>query len=133
MTLVGELVGAVDSPRVVMETCVARKAGRRDQFQPAYEAWRARHAALFTAVDEQLSRADARLRRDNPDAGASSVAAAMTRILQRRYDALDASGLRQLCGRYAEMLRAKDVEMEGAIPALLQRVADADRALAPRR
>ena len=130
MTLVGELVGAVDSPRVVMETCVARKVGRREQFQVAYDAWRARHAGVLAQVDEQLSHADARLRRDNPAAGTGSVAEAMTRILQRRYEALDAAGLRQLCGRYAEMLRAKDVEMDGAIPQLLKRVADADRALA---
>lgn len=132
MTLVGELVGAVDSPRVVLETCVARKAGRREPLQGAYDAWRARHATLLAQVDAQLSQADARLRRDNPDAGAGSVAEAMTRILRRRYEALDAAGLRQLCSRYDEMLRAKDVEMEGAIPALLQRVTDADRAITVR-
>ena len=132
MTLVGELVGAVDSPRVVMETCVTRKAGRREQLKSAYDGWRARHAPLLAQVDEQLSHADARLRRDNPAAGAGSVSEAMTRILQRRYDALDAAGLRQLCGRYDEMLRAKDVEMDAAIPELLKRVSDADRALAAR-
>ena len=69
---------------------------------------------------------------DNPAAGAGSVAEAMTRILQRRYESLDAAGLRQLCGRYDEMLRAKDVEMEAAIPELLKRVGEADRALAAR-
>jgi hypothetical protein len=132
MTLVGELVGAIDSPRVVMETCVTRKAGRREALKASYDAWRARHAPLLAQVDEQLSHADARLRRDNPAAGTGSVAEAMTRILQRRYDALDAAGLRQLCGRYDEMLRAKDVEMEATIPELLKRVSDADRALAGR-
>ncbi len=132
MTLVGELVGAVESPRVVMETCVTRKAGRREQLKSAYDGRRARHAPLLAQVDEQLSHADARLRRDNPAAGAGSVAEAMTRILQRRYESLDAAGLRQLCGRYDEMLRAKDVEMEAAIPELLKRVGEADRALAAR-
>ena len=57
MALVGELVGAVESPRVVMETCVARKSGRRGDLQPAFEAWRARHAALLTQVDAHLARA----------------------------------------------------------------------------
>lgn len=100
MALVGELVGAVESPRVVMETCVARKSGRRGDLQPAFEAWRARHAALLTQVDAHLARADARLRAENPDSGARSVADAMNRILQRRYESLDAAALRQLCGRY---------------------------------
>ena len=132
MTLVGELVGAVESPRVVMETCIARKAGRRGDLQPAYDGWRARHADLLARVDAQLTRADARLRAENPDSGARSVADAMNRILQRRYESLDAAALRQLCGRYDEMLRAKDVEMEAAIPELLKRVGEADRALAAR-
>ena len=91
MALVGELVGAVESPRVVMETCVARKSGRRGDLQPAFEAWRARHAALLTQVDAHLARADARLRAENPDSGARSVADAMNRILQRRYESLDAA------------------------------------------
>lgn len=129
MTLVGELAGAVESPRVVMETCVARKSGRRGEYLPAYEAWRTRHAALLAEVDAQLARADARLKRDNPASGANSVADAMTRILQRRYESLDASALRQVCGRYAEMLRSKDVEMTDSVPRLLQRVAAAERAL----
>ncbi|MCU0759658.1 MAG: hypothetical protein MUF07_10770 [Steroidobacteraceae bacterium] len=133
MTLAGELAGAVESPRVVLEACVARKAGRRGDYQAAYEAWRARHATLLTQVDAQLARADARLRRDNPAAGASSVADAMTRILQRRYESLDAAALRQLCSRYPEMLRAKDAEMTDAVPRLLQRVADAERAAAAKQ
>ena len=53
----------------------------------------------------------------------------------RRYESLDAAALRQLCGRYPEMLRAKDVEMQAEIPGLLQRVVEAERpplAIAPR-
>lgn len=130
MALVGELAGAVESPRVVMETCVARRSGRRSDYQSAYETWRGRHAALLAQVDAQFVRADARLRRDNPGAASASVVEAMSRILQRRYESLDATQLRQLCGRYADMLRSKDAEMQGAVPALLKRIADADHALA---
>jgi hypothetical protein len=129
MTLAGELAGAVESPRVVMETCIARKSGRRGEYQSAYDAWRARHASLLAQVDAQLARADARLKRDNPASGANSVADAMTQILQRRYDSLDAAALRQVCGRYVEMLRSKDAEMADSVPRLLQRVAEAERAL----
>ena len=35
--------------------------------------------------------------------------------------------LRQLCGRYPEMLRTKDVEMQAEVPALLKRVVEAER------
>jgi hypothetical protein len=133
MTLAGELAGAVESPRVVMEACVARKSGRRGDYQPAYEAWRSRHATLLAQVEAQLARADARLKRDNPGAGANSVAEAITRILQRRYESLDAAALRQLCERYPEMLRSKDAEMSGAVPQLLRRVAEAERASAARQ
>ncbi len=59
----------------------------------------------------------------------------MNRILQRRYESLDAAALRQLCGRYPEMLRTKDVEMQAEVPALLKRVVEAERppvAIAPR-
>lgn len=132
MTLVGELAGAIESPRVVMQTCLARKSGRRGDYQQAYEAWRGRHAALLAQAEEQFVRADARLKRDNPGAAADTVTGAMSRILQRRYESLDATQLRQLCERYPEMLRAKDAEMQGSVPELLRRVGDADRALAAR-
>ena len=128
MAMVGELVGAIESPRVVMETCVAGRAGRRAEYQRAYEAWRTRHASVLAQVEAQLARADERLQRDNPESGARSVADAMNRILQRRYESLDPGPLRQLCDRYPDMLRAKDVEMETSVPELLRRVAAADGA-----
>ena len=66
MTLVGELVGAVDSPRVGMETCVTRKAGRREALDDLATLLRhlgrsVRDVLVGVRRSERLQRAERRL------------------------------------------------------------------------
>jgi len=126
MMLVGDLVGAVEAPRLVQNTCVSRFPKRRAEFTEAYSAWRARHEDLLKAVDEQVARANARLERQGSPPG-TSVVTTVSGILQRPFDALDTAKARKLCDSYPQILKAKDEEMASSVPALLQAVTNADR------
>jgi hypothetical protein len=126
MMLVGDLVGAVETPRLIQEVCGSRFPKRRTEFADAYSQWRARHEDVLKAIDEQVARANVRLERQGAPPGAS-VVTTINGILQRRFDTLDAAGIRQLCGAYPQTLKAKDEEMKSSVPTLLEVVADADR------
>jgi hypothetical protein len=126
MILVGDLVGAVEGPRVVQDVCVARFPKRRAEFEGAYSDWRARHAELLKAVDDQVVRANARLRSQGapPDA---SVVTTVDAILHRQFDTLDAGKAKKLCDSYPQILKTKDDEMAASVPALLEAVKSADK------
>jgi hypothetical protein len=126
MMLVGDLVGAVETPRLIQEVCGSRFPKRRTEFADAYSQWRTRHEELLKAIDEQVARANVRLERQGAPPGAS-VVTTIDGILQRRFDTLDASRTKQLCDAYPQTLKAKDEEMKSSVPTLLEMVADADR------
>jgi len=126
MMLVGDLVGAVEGPRVVQDVCVTRFPKRRAEFVDAYTGWRTRHADLLKAVDEQVVRANARLKSQGapPDA---SVVTTVDAILHRQFDNLDNSKAKKLCDTYPQILKTKDEEMTSTVPALLAAVASAEK------
>jgi hypothetical protein len=126
MILVGDLVGAVEGPRVVQDVCVSRFPKRRAEFEGAYADWRTRHGDLLKAVDEQVVRANTRLRSQGapPDA---SVVTTIDAILHRQFDSLDAANARKLCDTYPQILKTKDEEMTASVPALLEAVTNAER------
>jgi hypothetical protein len=126
MTLVGELVGAVENPHLVQEVCVSRFPKRRAEFVAAYSAWRTRHSDVLKAIDEQVARANVRLQSQGAPPGAT-VVSTIGAILKRRFDTLDTGKARQLCDAYPEILKSKDEEMRTTVPGLLQVVTDADR------
>jgi hypothetical protein len=128
MMLVGDLVGAVEGPRLIQEVCGAKIPKRRKEFSEAYLAWRARHEDVLKAIDAQVVRANVRLEQQGAPPGAS-VVTTIDGILQRRFDALDAAKTRQLCDAYPATLKAVDEEMKSSVPALLEAVANADRQL----
>jgi len=125
MMLVGDLVGAVEGPRVVQDVCVSRFPKRRAEFVDAYTAWRTRHADLLKAVDEQVVRANARLKSQGAPPEAS-VVTTVDGILHRQFDNLDGAKARKLCDSYPQILKSKDEEMTSTVPALLAAVAGAD-------
>jgi hypothetical protein len=123
---VGDLVGAVEGPRVVQDVCVSRFPKKRAEFESAYSEWRARHADMLKSVDEQVVRANARLVSQGAAPG-TTVVSSVDAILHRRFDPLDASGARKLCDSYPQILKSADGEMTSTIPALLEAVASADQ------
>lgn len=131
LQLVGELVGAVESPRIIQGFCASRQPKSASRYAKAYSEWRARHATIIEAVDAQVVRADARLQRErSPGADpAATTVTAITQILQRRLDTYTGEQIRQVCDAYPDMLKSKDKDMESAIPELLERVKAADIAL----
>ena len=126
MMLVGDLVGAVEGPRVIQDVCATRFPKRRTEFEEAYAAWRARHADLLKAIDEQVVRANARLvsQGASPD---TSVVTTVDGILQRQLGPLDTAKAKKLCDSYPQILKTKDGEMTSTVPALLEAVRNADR------
>jgi hypothetical protein len=127
MILVGDLVGAVEGPRVVQDVCVARFPKRHAEFEGAYAEWRTRHADMLQAIDVQVVRANARLRSQGapPDA---SVVTTVDAILHRQFDPLDAGKAKKLCDSYPQILKTKDEEMTSSVPALLDAVTKAEQA-----
>jgi hypothetical protein len=126
MMLVGDLVGAVEGPRVIQEVCISRFPKKRAEFEAPYAAWRARHADMLKAIDEQVARANARL----VNQGASpetSVVTTVDGILQRQLGPLDNAKARKLCDSYPQILKTKDEEMATSVPALLDAVRNADK------
>lgn len=128
MALVGELVGAVENPRLVQEICVSRFPKRRAEFVDAYAAWRVRHAEVLKAIDAQSTRANVRLLRQGAPAGAT-VVATVDGILKRRFETLDSGKSRELCDAYPAILKSKDEEMKASVPGLLEAVIAADKTL----
>ena len=126
MMLAGDLAGAVEGPRVIRDVCVSRFPKRRAEFEDAYSGWRARHADLLKAVDEQISRANAQLQKQGAPAGAS-VVTTIDAILHRQFDKLDAAGAKKLCDSYPQILKSKDAEMTSSVPALLDAVNNAEK------
>jgi hypothetical protein len=126
MMLAGDLAGAVEGPRVIKDVCVSRFPRRRAEFEQAWSDWRARHADLLKAVDEQISKANARLEKQGAPAGAS-VVTTIDAILHRQFDALDAGKAKKLCDSYPQILKSKDEEMTSSVPALLDAVSKAEK------
>jgi hypothetical protein len=125
MMLVGDLVGAVEGPRVVQQVCVSRFPKRRMEFEGAYLAWRDRHGDLLKAVEERIGQANARLAQQGAPAG-TSVVTTIDGILRRQFDTLDAAKARKLCDSYPQILKSKDEEMTSSVPALLEEVSKAE-------
>ena len=126
MMLAGDLAGAVEGPRVIRDVCVSRFPKRRAEFEQAWSDWRARHADLLKAVDEQISRANAQLEKQGAPAGAS-VVTTIDAILHRQFDTLDAAKAKKLCDSYPQILKSKDEEMTTSVPALLDSVSKAEK------
>ncbi len=126
MMLAGDLAGAVESPRVIRDVCVAHFPKRSMEFDVAYTEWRARHADLLKAIDDQIARANARLVSQGAPEGAS-VVTTIDAILHRQFDTLDAAKAKKLCDSYPQILKTKDGEMTSSVPALLDAVTKAEK------
>lgn len=128
-TLVGELIGIVDTPRYLRDACSRRLPDARQRVHAAYASWRDRHAALLARVDEQIRRADARARRQGSSFTATDLGEAGAQRMHGQMRGVDLDQARSICSQYETLLEEKDEAMAGIVPARLAAIEDADRRL----
>jgi hypothetical protein len=135
MALVGELVGSVQSPRIIRDYCAVHSPSTAVRYAKLYDEWAARHGALLAAIDEQAARAAVRLKKQGAPGGDKPIEwliATITDSVLAKFDGYSSAQAEQVCSGYPKLLEAKDEEAEGEIPRLLSIVSDADKSLTTR-
>ena len=135
MTLVGELMGAVESPRLIRDSCAAHVPSSANENSRLYDAWKLRHKDLLDAVAEQVLRANARLKKQGAPGGdepARAMVDALGDALEQSISEMTPGQVTQFCGQYPKLIEKKDVEATTSIPKLLAVVEDADKDLTSR-
>jgi len=127
MSLAGELVGAVESLRMLRDICAEVAPASAAQNTRAYEEWAARNSDLLTRVKTQRDRMDERL----PKSTAEVVALLQSR-LSAQLRAASADSQRRLCARYPQLITSSEKDRAGEISALLKVVTEADEVLSLR-
>jgi hypothetical protein len=134
MTLVGELLGAVESPRLIRDFCATRSPSSAHENSRLYDAWKLRHADLLAAVADQVARANVRLKKQGAPGGdepINAMLAALERALEQSLSAMTTDQVVQVCGQYSKVIEDKDLEAT-SIPKLLSIVKHADEVLSAR-
>jgi hypothetical protein len=135
MALVGELAGFVESPRLVRDYCAARSPATASANARLYDDWKARHKALLDAIEEQIGRANLRLKRQGAPGGDNPIAAMLATapgLVEEQLAGMTTSQLKTYCGSYASLIKTKDAEASTSIPRLLEVVANADQVMSAR-
>lgn len=130
--LVGELVGIVDTPRHLRDACASRLPETRQHVHVAYAAWRDRHSALLARVDNQISRADARARRQGSSFTPTSFGEAGAQRMHEQMRGVDLEQARFICSQYETLLQEKEEAMAGTVPTRLAAIEAADQQLSRR-
>jgi len=132
MTLVGDLLAATESPRMIREYC-AKRAPVTDALNTRmYEIWAMRHKDLLGAVAEQLARANVRLKNQGAPGGDRPIDSMRKIASERLEQALlgtTQAEVERYCGGYPQLIEKKDKEAETSIRQLLSVVEYADRML----
>jgi hypothetical protein len=135
MSLVGELLGAVEAPRMFRDGCAKRLPATAAERARLYDEWRARHKALLDSADEQIARANERLKKEATP-GTDDPVSIMKETISRMYDEhlgkMSPQELNEYCGDYASYINSKDDEFKSSVPNLLKVVTEADRVLTER-
>jgi hypothetical protein len=135
MTLVGELMGAAETPRMIRDICANRAPGTAVEYARLYEGWAMRHKDLLGAVAEQLSRANVRLKKQGAPGGQRPIDFMRNFVAQQLEQALDdttPADVVKFCSGYSQYIEEKDKEAETSIRELLSVVEYADQKLTER-
>jgi hypothetical protein len=137
MSLVGELVGSVESLRMLRDICASSTPETATQNAKAYEAWAKRHADLLASVQIQRSRADVRLAKQaaaNPGAPKSTedVVAILRERLATQLSLSSPEVRKATCSKYPEFVLSSEKARTDEILSLLKTVTHADEVLTQR-
>jgi hypothetical protein len=132
MTLVGELIGAVEGPRLTRDSCAVHVPSTADENARLYEVWRMRHKDLLDAVAEQVARANVRLKKQGAPGGDETIKGLIETASQRIEQTMSAvtpDQAAEFCGHYSEYLERKDSEATTSMKDLLSLVEHVDKEL----
>lgn len=137
MSLVGELVGKVESLRLLRDHCSSVFPQTMDANKRVYEAWAERNAELLALVRAQREHVDRRLAKQAAaDPSAPKSTAEIVVLLEQRLSAqLRGAGLaaqQSFCAKYPDMVVASEKARNEEITALLKTVGHADEILSAR-
>ena len=135
MTLVGELVGAVEGPRLTRDACAVHAPSSANENSRLYEAWKMRHKALLDAVAEQVAHANVRLKKQGAlggDEPTKAMVEAASQRIEQTLSAVTPNQAAEFCSHYSEYLERKDSEATTSITELLSLVEYADKELTSR-
>jgi hypothetical protein len=137
MSLVGELVGSVESLRVLRDVCAHSAPETATRNARAYEAWTERNATLLVSVQTQRRRADVRLAKQaekNPGSP-KSTEEIMVLLQERLASQMSQAGpeaLKEACSKYPELISSSEKARAAEIQSLLETVTHADEVLTQR-
>lgn len=138
MSLVGELVGKVESLRMLHDYCLNASPQTADANKHAYEAWAQRNADLLALVKTQRSHADRRLAKQAAAAGPSipksttEIVVLLEQHLSAQLRGADANTQQSFCAKYPELISSSEKARNEEIVSLLKTVTDADEVLSER-
>lgn len=137
MSLLGELVGKAEMPRMLRDICVDASPETVSQNARAYEEWAQRNADLLSAVKVQQERGDVRLAKQaaqNPGSPKSTreVIAMLQDVLAQQVGQAGPATGKDMCAKYAGQLSSTEESRKAEIQSLLKTVTDADKALSKR-
>jgi len=132
MTLVGELMGATESPRMIRDYCSKRAPSSEAENSLLYEGWKTRNRDLLSAVAEQLARANVRLKKQGAPGGDSPIEfmrKVATQQIEQALGNMTSADVAQYCSGYRQLIEKMDKEAETSIRQLLSVVENADQKL----
>lgn len=132
MTLIGELMAATESPRMIREYCAKRAPVYDALYTRMYEIWSMRHKDLLAAVAEQLARANVRLKNQGAPGGdrpIDSMRQIASERLEQHLGGMTQAEVAQYCSGYPQLIEKKDKDAETSIRQLLSVVEFADKKL----
>lgn len=135
MALVGELMGSIESPRMIRDYCAANSPDTAAENSRLYEAWKERHKELLQAIADQVARANIRMKKQGAGGGdepSKVMVATAEKSLTERMQQLTPDQLKQLCAGFPALIEKKEREATTSIPELLYAVSEADKALSAR-
>jgi hypothetical protein len=137
MSLVGELVGEVESLRMLKDICAHSAPETATQNARAYEAWAKRNDALLVSVQTQRRHADVRLAKQaekNPGAPKSTeeIIALLQERLATQLSQVGPQAQKETCAKYPELISSSEEARTNEILALLKTVTHADEVLTQR-
>lgn len=137
VSLVGELVGKVESLRMLRDHCSNAAPQTTDANKRAYGAWAQRNADLLALVRTQRERADQRLAKQAAaDPSAPKSMAEIVVLLEQRLSVqlrgANVDAQQSLCAKYPELISSSEKTRSEEIAALLNTVTHADEVLSGR-
>ncbi|MFT3905727.1 MAG: hypothetical protein QM718_05435 [Steroidobacteraceae bacterium] len=128
---VSELLGAVESPRLIHDYCVAKQSASSKDVETQYAAWRKQNRALLTGIDQEIALGRKLPAPDSASPTVAFVAEMVDTTFTEKLRQYSAEQGAQICATYGSFLKSKNLEMQNSVPALLKAATEARQAQAP--